>query len=275
MNKGIYFISLARTLIKENFKVNYLNSESGWINFEVVHDKKKWQINASHFHDPFGDLISWLEQIIDGDESSSFSINEEGSEVILSQLRINDKICYFKIECKDIFDKMHFLMNLEMDTCTLIKEFYEGLIHFALSDNYKKQEWRNETLEERFMRILHIKNPKTLVDFLLQFTSNELEAIFYKVSSLISDQNLKNKNELLEFINLVKKVGFLNYDSIRFNCYYDYSIHEGYKVSSTDIKKQILMGILKENTSGYDGTDLIKRKSSKIDKWLSDPGNCI
>lgn len=125
MNKGVYLISLQRTLIKENFKVNYLSSDSGWINFEVVHEDKKWQINASHFHDPFSNLISWQEQIIDGKDSSSFSINEEGSEVILSHIRINDKICYFKIECKDIFDRIHFLMNLEVDTYTLIKEQIE------------------------------------------------------------------------------------------------------------------------------------------------------
>lgn len=256
-------------ITKENFKVNYLESEAGWIRFNVICKNKTWGICASHWLDPFGDLFNWLEQIIDGKNFSSFYIDEEGSGTSLSCFCISDSICNLKIELKDANDDIHLIMESTIDTYSLISEFYNGLIDYSLSYRYRKDEWTSPSLEQKLKRILELQDYDSLERLLLQFNSRQLEGILYFVASLGTYNISESKNYLLEFMNKVKKGEYPNYDFFKLISIYDYEIDEKFNIVTSELKKQILRKSLGERANGYNAIDLFERKSLKIENWLS------
>jgi hypothetical protein len=251
--------------------IEFADCDAGWIHFTVKAGTHEVQIRASEVFDPFPSLIAWLESIAVGVQECSFEMEEEGPEKRFEYKKYAyQRLSRFRLT--DNYQKTH--LESLVEPKQLVSVFYEGIKIFATSPVYKKSEWEDESLWERFSKVT---NPPTsrevIIRHLLSKTREKLIEVFFKMAPyvIISFPDAKDENEswargihaMVDPDGPEKRKGILETPQY-------WPIPEDFDSWQIQDREAFLEEELNVNVSDKRGTRLGDIHSEIIDKYLED-----
>ncbi|PZX16439.1 hypothetical protein LX69_01934 [Breznakibacter xylanolyticus] len=249
-----------------NVSVEFLDVNSGWMNFKITVGKQTFENRFSNVFDPILELKAWLEAISLGVKQCSFDFDNEGNEFKFDYSRLGYNRFVFTVsECYE--DKIH--ITDWVDPKQLVKAFYYGFLNFVDSEVYQFYEWEEYSYKSKLQDLLQIKG-KQLIDHLMSLSTIEFQNLIFSLNPHFSYDfpgvtdkeelkklNIKyviNDNILPEDIKMVKTP---IYDFMPLN----------YEVMSIEEQLRFVSDILK-TVNGQYGANVKKFKSSIIEKYL-------
>ena len=235
----------------EHFSFEFLNTESGWIDFEITYYHAKfWHQFSNVVSTPLEELIYWLEKIYNR-QYCEFDCDTEGYHFYLNYdgkyLRLYDQT---NLLSKEDENEEHKYLHavIEINRTDLCKTIYKAFRDFVMSPKYKKVEWQEETTFK-----------ETLLDA-YETLDNALEIASSKTLQEFYD-------DYIERTCFTKYVtGFELFDELE-SPTKEYPIQQSYDKASKDERKTIIKKYL-DDTVHRDGSKLQEIKSDTLELLL-------
>lgn len=258
----------------EELHIEFGDTEAGWMNINFIYMDKKYQERMSHCFDPLPEMKTWLENIANGAEQTSFAYDDEGTIVKFdfeyrTYLRIidsghpvlasRDPIEIFTIsypyfgnkryeddrdkeelllkEQQNMAEKVKIVFRIEVERKKLIHAFYMGLINFFQSKEYRPLEWEFHSTHDKLGKKLNL-DYNQLIEYCEKLNKTELINLLNEV----------NANDAVWWL----EEDFDNFDN-----------------ESPNEKRTIIVDLFDTNANPYDGTSMQKFRSEKIEKYLN------
>jgi hypothetical protein len=124
-------------------EVDFTLPKAGWIFGRIRPLHQLYGLSCSYIHDPFGEMIAWLEQIAGGAEAATWRINQESC---LSRVQFyggrgwfgdgNDYL--FHIGTGPAIERVR---GVEVSRRQVVESFYRGFRAMADNPAYTPREW--------------------------------------------------------------------------------------------------------------------------------------
>ncbi|CQR73901.1 hypothetical protein SOV_34020 [Sporomusa ovata DSM 2662] len=112
--------------------------EYGWANLNLYIDNTKYDIRLSSVFPPFWDILTWIKMVERGQLPVSVTIDEEGTEKVLSAERLyNSELLLFRLAEKY---EVGYLAETLISRSVLVKAFYQAFCDL-LDTGFNPDEW--------------------------------------------------------------------------------------------------------------------------------------
>jgi len=253
---------------KEEISVKFQKIDLGWLYFTFVSGEQVFENRFSEVYDPIKDFKKWLEAISIGVQQTSFFFDNEGVEIQFNYNKASYDREFFTISIPE--NNNQILLQANVYRRQLVKACYMGLIDFANSDRYNPAAWEFFTVKEEINRLLGIKETD-LIDYLLQFSYNELKSLYLDAVPLQTTLKLDELNiyqKLRIVFNQLPKEEQVSTLGNKLEIPVVTHYYEDYDQLMNNEKRLFIRKNINENLFGYEGTKLSEFKSTIIEDFL-------
>ena len=251
----------------DKISINYSSCSYGWINFSVSFADKEFGVSATHWQDPFKNMMIWLERIIRGENGCVWELDQEGSaisfEASVSGNDTNLSIWYSYPREK--------IVEGFITTRNAVEIFYTAFRTFSESPLYIPVEWEYVTIGEKVINQLPGLSKEDVVIALANMTGEDLaEFIWATDPTYLIDytRTVDPGEKVKKFLSLILNDKESEAEDVIKTPDY-ISIPDGYDSWSLENKCQWITELLDEKTdSSWDGYRLPEIHSEIIEQWL-------
>lgn len=242
--------------MSENFRFEFLNTDYGWIDFDIT-------VLNQTFHYSFSnvvstqpeELISWLEKIYNK-EYCEFDCNTEDFHLYLNydgkQLFLYDQNNLLD-EGSENQDNKYLHAVIKISRTELCQNIYKAFRDFVMSKRYKAVEWQSEiTFEETLIdaygtleNAVEVCSSKTLQDFYDDYIEKTGFKKYY--------------------------TGFELFKELEYSGYSSHPIESAYDKATKDERKSMILKYASDDAGSGDGGKLKEVKSELLEKVLKIP----
>jgi len=245
--------------------------EVGWIRFRITAGDRSVLVCASCVWDPFPDLLSWLERIIQYGRDTVFTINEEGRGKTLSASPLGGSRWLFEVH--KAFQNEPPIISTALPQRVLVASFYQSLRAFARSALYDRNEWTTTTVFDRFRVASSDLDDDAIIDLLCGFSREELRDTLFDANptGFACVPDAKDRREelerwarhVLEPDNPKAAEGIVSVDVFPF-------IPPEYVTWPMNERRSFVRECLDEHVTEWGGSELDKLRSATIETYLTD-----
>lgn len=255
-------INLTQT---HDFRVKFLDCDSGWIHLHVSHGGDTLKINLSHVFEPLPSLLAWLEAIAVGVDECSFEIDEEGTMVMFRASSRGGGNIRVRIEPSYEFKPFDFNLPARQFVGTI----YQAFIDFSRSSEYKPQQWEMFTLADSVIERSGL-TCQQWVNSLLSVNKRELQKTIWRMDRQVYvDMDNELDREGSRYATDEEVLELTGKPPVPGKLLHFWPLDEWDGLHGDDARRQLLQDLLKERVGSWSGVPWRHMRSKLLDSWLA------